>query len=95
MNALAGKHPQLSVYYCYVNPTERDREQQLFHKEGYIDLPWLQSVIKDADAQFYFCGPTPFMAAINHSLKQWGVPDADIHFEFFGPAASLEPAAAI
>jgi len=95
MNALAGKHPQLSVYYCYVNPTERDREQQLFHKEGYVDLPWLQSVIKDADAQFYFCGPTPFMAAINHSLKQWGVPDADIHFEFFGPAASLEPAAAI
>lgn len=94
VNALAGRHPQLSVYYCYEMPTERDRELQLFHKEGYIDLPWLQSVVTDADSSFYFCGPTPFMVAINHSLKQWGVPDADIHFEFFGPAASLEPAAA-
>jgi nitric oxide dioxygenase len=94
VSLLAGKHPQLSVYYCYEKPTESDRKQQLFHKEGYIDLPWLQSVIAEKNASFYFCGPTPFMAAINHSLRQFGVPDSDIHYEFFGPAASLELATA-
>ena len=90
---LASKHPQVSVYYCYTNPTENDRELQLFHKEGYIDLPWLQTVIADKNASYYFCGPTPFMAAINSFLRQWDVPDSDIHYEFFGPAASLEPVA--
>ncbi|WP_139996814.1 NO-inducible flavohemoprotein [Paenibacillus paridis] len=93
VNALASKHPQLSVYYCYANPTQLDEEQQRFHKKGYIDLPWLRSVLSDTDRSFYFCGPTPFMATINQSLRQLGVPEADIHFEFFGPAASLEPAA--
>ncbi|WP_054025528.1 NO-inducible flavohemoprotein [Bacillus sp. FJAT-28004] len=93
VNLLASEHPQVSVYYCYVKPTERDLKEQLFHKEGYIDLPWLQSIITDTDAAFYFCGPTPFMAAINHSLQQIGVADSDIHYEFFGPAASLELAA--
>lgn len=93
VNALAEKHPQLSVYYCYKEPTHRDHEQQLFHKEGYIDSPWLQSIITDTNTAYYFCGPTPFMSAINGILQQWGVPNSDIHFEFFGPAASLEPAA--
>jgi nitric oxide dioxygenase len=91
VNQLASKHPQLSVYYCYREPTQSDYIQQHFHKEGYIDLPWLQSVIPEKNAAFYFCGPTPFMAAINHSLRQWSIPESDIHYEFFGPAASLEP----
>lgn len=93
VNALAEQHPQLSVHYCYAQPTEEDRQQRHFHKEGYIDLAWLQSVIPDANASYYFCGPTPFMAVINESLQQWGIPQADIHFEFFGPAASLQPVA--
>ncbi|WP_419875697.1 NO-inducible flavohemoprotein [Candidatus Pristimantibacillus sp. PTI5] len=93
INALADQHPQLSVFYCYQNPTEEDIRLQRFHKEGYIDLAWLQSVIPDADAQYYFCGPTPFMAAVKRSLSEWGIPEADTHFEFFGPAASLETAA--
>ncbi|OMF37245.1 nitric oxide dioxygenase [Paenibacillus sp. FSL H8-0548] len=95
VDALASEHPQLAVYYCYNNPTKQDLEQQRFHKTGYVDLPWLQSVIKDAGGPFYFCGPLPFMTAMNRSLKQWGIPEADIHFEFFGPAASLEPAVTV
>ncbi|WP_339205461.1 NO-inducible flavohemoprotein [Paenibacillus sp. FSL K6-3182] len=90
VSLLASEHPQISLYYCYEKPTERDLKEQLFHKEGYIDLPWLQSIIADTDAAFYFCGPTPFMAAINRSLQQMGVADSDIHYEFFGPSASLE-----
>lgn len=93
VNELAEKHPQLSVYYCYANPTKRDQELQLFHKEGYMDSPWLQSIIPNTNAAYYFCGPTPFMSAINGILQLWGIPNSDIHFEFFGPAANLEPVA--
>lgn len=91
VTALAHQHPQLSVYYCYQNPTESDRELAAYHKEGYIDLAWLQSVVKSPKASFYFCGPVPFMRTIKHALQTWGAAGSDIHFEFFGPAASLEP----
>jgi nitric oxide dioxygenase len=30
------------------------------------------------------------MKAIYKALKEWQVPDERIHFEFFGPAGSLE-----
>ncbi|WP_103110642.1 NO-inducible flavohemoprotein [Brevibacillus reuszeri] len=87
---LAKKHPQLTYYWCYEKPTDRDREENAFHKEGYVDLPWLQSVVSQKESSFYFCGPVPFMKAMNRALKEWGVPAADIHYEFFGPAGSLE-----
>jgi nitric oxide dioxygenase len=32
----------------------------------------------------------PFMKAINRSLKDFGVSEEQIHFEFFGPMDSLE-----
>ncbi|MBD2868249.1 NO-inducible flavohemoprotein [Paenibacillus arenilitoris] len=95
VDELAGKQPQLSVYYCYGQPTAADRERQSFHKEGYVDLPWLKSVIAQPDAGYYFCGPLPFMRTVRRALREWGIPESDVHFEFFGPAASLETASAV
>jgi nitric oxide dioxygenase len=86
----ARRCPSAAVYWCYEKPTEADRKEQRFHKEGYIDLNWLKEIIPDPDASFYFCGPIPFMKAVNVALKEWGVPAKDIHYEFFGPSGSLE-----
>ena len=33
------------------------------------------------------CGPPPMMSSIVEDLKAWGVPDAQIHLEAFGPAS--------
>lgn len=87
---LAGRAPQVSVFWCYDQPTSRDKAAKSYDKEGYIDLPWLQQVIPTKEAGFYFCGPVPFMKKVNSLLKEWGVAAADIHYEFFGPAGSLE-----
>lgn len=86
---LARKNPQISVYWCYEAPTAEDQEGDIYHKAGFIDLPWLQSKIPSKDASYYFCGPLPFMKAVNSALSEWEVPGSDIHFEFFGPAAAL------
>lgn len=88
---LARKHPQVSFHWCYDKPTERDRAANAFHKEGYADLPWLQSIVPSKEASFYFCGPVPFMKSINGAMQKWGISAEDIHYEFFGPAGSLEP----
>lgn len=86
---LAAKYPQVSAFWCYEQPTERDRIMSAYHKEGYIDLPWLKTVVPTKESNYYFCGPLPFMKAVNNALEEWGVPGEDIHYEFFGPAGSL------
>ncbi|WP_173918120.1 NO-inducible flavohemoprotein [Halobacillus sp. Marseille-Q1614] len=57
-------------------------------KEGVIELEWLRS-IAPGSADFYFCGPTGFMKAVNHMLKEWGIPEERINFEFFGPKQEI------
>lgn len=87
---MSNQHEQLSVYYCYEQPSEQDKAVKDYHKEGYISQEWLESIISDTDSEFYFCGPTPFMKAINQTLLQMNVPAEHIHYEFFGPKGTLE-----
>ncbi|MBE1446347.1 NO-inducible flavohemoprotein [Paenibacillus sp. OAS669] len=86
---IAKSHPTIRSYVCYSSPTDLDRKEGAFDKAGYLDLEWLQQRVSSPNASFYFCGPIPFMKAVYRALKDWGVDDADIHFEFFGPAGSL------
>ena len=87
---VAKEHEQVKVYTCYSNPTEQDKKVKNYDKEGYIDLAWLQTIISSSEADFYFCGSVPFMKHIHAALTEWGVTPENIHFEFFGPAASLQ-----
>ncbi|CAM3933002.1 NO-inducible flavohemoprotein [Cohnella lubricantis] len=90
---LAAANPNVKAYTCYSAPTEQDTAAHAYDKKGYIDAAWLKQILPTTDAVFYFCGPVPFMQCINAELKALGVPDADIRYEFFGPAAVLEAAA--
>ncbi|MEC3606110.1 NO-inducible flavohemoprotein [Bacillus glycinifermentans] len=87
---LAEKNGNIRFFVCYEAPSSEDRSLQNFDKEGFIDLEWLQSILPGNDADFYFCGPIPFMKAVNGALKQWGVPKNNIHYEVFNPVAILE-----
>ncbi|MCT8138464.1 NO-inducible flavohemoprotein [Anaerobacillus sp. CMMVII] len=90
VSKIASESDYINTFVCYEEPTEEDRLATNYDKEGYINLPWLQSILKSMDAEFYFCGPIPFMRAINQALTEWGVPQENIHFEFFGPATNLK-----
>ncbi|KKB72235.1 MULTISPECIES: NO-inducible flavohemoprotein [Bacillus] len=87
---LAEKNENIRSFVCYEAPSSEDRYLQNFDKEGFIDLEWLQSILPGRDADFYFCGPIPFMKAVNGALKEWGVPKNNIHYEVFNPVAILE-----
>ncbi len=88
--AAVGAHPQAEAHWCYSEPSETDRRRGSFHKEGFIDADWLRHILPDEPAAYYFCGPAPFMRSVYRALKSLHVPAADMHYEFFGPAASLE-----
>ncbi|MEI4800714.1 NO-inducible flavohemoprotein [Bacillus sp. NPDC077411] len=87
---IAQEHEQVKAYTCYSAPTEQDKKVKNYDKEGFVDLAWLQTIIPSNEADFYFCGPVPFMKHIHADLTEWGVSSEHIHFEFFGPAASLQ-----
>lgn len=79
----------VNSFFFYDAPTDEDRQRNNFDVEGFVTSKWLEENVQLTDADFYFCGPVPFMKAINRSLIELGVKDESIHYEFFGPMASL------
>lgn len=85
-----GKNAQLHVLFN--QPLEGDVDATQMIKAGVVDAALLRDHTPVAEADFYFCGPPPFMAAIDSALRQLGVDESRIHFEFFGPKQNLAEA---
>ncbi|NDP48151.1 MAG: NO-inducible flavohemoprotein [Sulfuriferula multivorans] len=58
--------------------------------QGYLDQTVLSKWLTQPDADVYFCGPKPFMAAVNTQLLQMGIRDEQLHYEVFGPGTRLQ-----
>ncbi len=87
---LAAEHPNLTTHARYSEPTAEDRAAGEFDSEGLVDGPLIESLIPGRDADYYFCGPKPFMMNIYHQLLEWGIPATQVHLEFFGPKQELQ-----
>ena len=80
---------KMKAIIFYDSPTDEDRQNKNFDVEGYVTKEWLKQNTAIHDADYYFCGPEPFMKAIYRSLLDLGVGEDRIHYEFFGPKGSL------
>lgn len=89
VRAIAESLPNMHAHFRYDAPTSEDLREGRCDSTGVIDVALLRELLPDNDAAFYFCGPRPFMASIYQGLKRWGVDDARIHFEFFGPRQDI------
>ncbi|MDR6676569.1 2Fe-2S iron-sulfur cluster-binding protein [Pseudomonas oryzihabitans] len=54
---------------------------------GRIDMQVLARFLPFGDHAFYLCGPAAFTQALYDGLRGYGIEDARIHAEAFGPAA--------
>ena len=88
--SLQTRHPNLRTHVRYSDATEADRNSPRHDSEGLIDAALLEELLGDAEAAYYFCGPKAMLQHLYPLLKQRGVADEDLHFEFFGPAETLE-----
>jgi hemoglobin-like flavoprotein len=86
VDRLTEKNGQLSPFYVYSEPTESCQP----HARGFITYDIVAGQLPDSpDVEFYFLGPKPFMGAALKIAKELGVPDTQVHYEFFGPAEEL------
>lgn len=83
---LAARHPQLQRFYCYTEADEHPAADAVGLLDDDLLARWLP---RERNVEVYFLGPKGFMASIKRSLTALGVPTAQSHYEFFGPAADL------
>lgn len=90
IDELAARHPQAQCFYCH-----EEQGEVPAHAYGRPSAELLARWLPDTpDVDAYFIGPPPFMGLIKRLLEERGVPPAQMHWEFFGPAAALESAQA-
>lgn len=94
VRSLAAERPNIRTHFRYDAPLPQDLDQRRCDSVGLVDAAFLREVLPSGDAEFYFCGPKPFMAGLYRGLLDWGVPESRIHFEFFGPRQELTGGAA-
>lgn len=87
VDAQAAAHPQIRHYVCYSEAREDDQADATGLLSPELLAQWLP---QERDLDAYFLGPKPFMAQVKRHLRELGVPAEQTHYEFFGPAATLE-----
>lgn len=79
----------ISVIDFHQAPLQDEVKGKDFDHAGLITGEWLIANTPVAAADFFICGPRPFLRATVSALSLGGVPASRIHYEFFGPADEL------
>ncbi|HNO78389.1 MAG TPA: NO-inducible flavohemoprotein [Phycisphaerae bacterium] len=87
---LARVAANMQVRVLYDTPCPGDVADGMCDDTGFVTTEYLCKWTPYTDAEFYFCGPPPFMTQIRASLRELGVDDSRIRYEFFGPLQELE-----
>ena len=87
---LAQQHSNLQLRFGYEQGAGAQSVSGAQVAAGTPDAALLASWLPaQSDVQAYFLGPVGFMRAAQQALNDAGVPAAQCHYEFFGPAQAL------
>jgi len=73
----------------YNEPLVTDKIGGNYDFSGYLTTEIIRDIGIDSGSEFYFCGPTPFMANAIKILNELDVEETNINYEFFGPSEEL------
>jgi len=93
VETLAQRHDNIDYCFLYNEPNAEDQaaidDDKL--QQGFVTQELLASKMPaDCNVDLYFLGPKPFMSALWQHSKDLGIPENQVHFEFFGPLQELE-----
>ena len=89
----AEENANIHVHIRYSAADLNDVEGHDYDSRGRVDIPLLKQLLPFDDYDFYLCGPPPFMKSLYCGLLSLSVPEARIHYEFFGPGSILQDVA--
>lgn len=94
LKALDDAHENIHVRFCFSDPEDGvDVAGEDFDHAERVSVALMHRVLPSTNYDYYICGPGPMMNSITEDLAAAGVPDANVHYESFGPA-SVKPKAA-
>ncbi|MFT9374844.1 NO-inducible flavohemoprotein [Komagataeibacter saccharivorans] len=88
----AGGRIRHDVFYSRETPADDVVDAGTTQHAGHLTPEWLKAQVQPGGV-YYICGPDAFMRSMVATLKEAGVPEKAIRFEFFGSAADAELAA--
>ena len=81
----AKTYENFELIVFYDQPLPEDVQGRDYDYAGLVDVKLIEKSILLPDADYYICGPIPFMRMQHDALKNLGVHEARIHYEVFGP----------
>lgn len=87
---LSQAHAHVRVHTHHSEPGADERPGDEYDAVGQVDLTFLRTHLPHRDFDFYLCGPASFMETLYDGLRDWGVADDAIHYEYFGAGKTLQ-----
>jgi nitric oxide dioxygenase len=81
----AADHPSLATAIFYEDPRPEDRPGVDYHYRGRMQVDLLPDTAMHSKADYYLCGPLPFMREQRRQLLDYGIDPTRIRYEVFGP----------
>jgi len=94
VRALGNDSRNVKTHVIYDSPVAEDLTAPCCDSVGTVTKEFLRDRTPYQTATYYFCGPKPFMQGVYAALRELGVGDDRLHFEFFGPKQDIAAAAA-
>lgn len=89
VRALASRSKNVRVTDFHQSPLPDETAGEDYHHVGLITEDWLLLNTPAREADYYLCGPLPFLSAAVAALRRGGVSPDHIRYEIFGPADEL------
>lgn len=89
VRALGANNAAIRVVDFHQTPLPGESAGTDYDHAGIITDDWLIANTPVGEADYYICGPRPFLRAAVSALSLAGVAATHIHYEFFGPADEL------
>jgi len=81
---LANRNNNLHIYVAYEFATDSNVPGEDYQMLGRLNLKEVPAQLLPPDADYYLCGPIPFIQQQNAALLELGIPQESIHSEVFG-----------
>ncbi len=87
LEAIARENPNVHLHVCASKPDPDYKLGRDYQHEGRISVDLFKKLLPSNNFDYYLCGPGPLMQDVTEGLKEWAVPEKNIHYETFGPSS--------